>query len=379
MNRGLKLFPGQISDRLDIWKGTWIQTITLGHYKYKINGKQLMEIRTDSMRSLLSICLIGFFVLPVFSQQENVDSIRWFNSVRALTRYQTFSLPKEKFTPARRDSIRRLKEQYANRKRKYYSIVSRRLYMHQYLKVYQKELIPALWNDYLLKNGLLYRAPYLLAHLDLPVEMKKALLKEPITSKVPLEVRAKLGDKKAEEEVIAKFEYLAYELTGQEAQFKRRNNSIRSPMYQLGELTKQLIYIGSNRTMEVFFNALESNKTYRTDFIADVDYDYDKVLDCSNCRDPKVKAINDEMMFYEWTLISVLYNAISKIYPNDRLNRYRRLVDSKFTPYMIITNKGIYDVLEQFIFRKFQTEIKIKMDLLYQGDGRLMLFELEEY
>ena len=105
--------------------------------------------------------------MPVFSQQENVDSIRWVNSVRALTRYQTFSLPKEKFTPARRDSIRRLKEQYVNRKRKYYSIVSRRLYMHQYLKQYQEELIPALWNDYLLKDGFLYRAPYLLAHLDL--------------------------------------------------------------------------------------------------------------------------------------------------------------------------------------------------------------------
>lgn len=331
------------------------------------------------MRSLLSICLIGFFVLPIFSQQENVDSIRWVNSVRALTRYQTFSLPKEKFTPSRRDSIQRLKEQYANRKRKYYSIVSRRLYMHQYLKVYQKELIPALWNDYLLKNGLIYRAPYLLAHLDLPVEMKKALLKEPISSIVPLEVRAKLGDKKAEEEVIAKFEHLAYELTGQEAQFKRRNNSIRSPMYQLGEFTKQLIYIGSNRTMEVFFSALESDKTYRTDFIADVDYDYDKVLDCSNCRDPKIKAINDEMMFYEWTLAGVIYGALINIYPNYELNNYLKLLKGSYIPYTIIRAKELYGKLEEFIFKKFNRQIQIEVDFLNKGNGWLMLFELEEY
>jgi len=128
--------------------------------------------------------------------------------------------------------------------------ILRNEYFYKELNKYKEQLIPSLWYDYIQYKGGKVNYIKMLALLDLSQSKKDTLLQDKET---PLAVRARLGDKEAEREIIRRFNEVYTDVESQ--YFEERSY-----------LTNMLLYIDTKTSLDAFFEMLDSDRVLYVEY-----------------------------------------------------------------------------------------------------------------
>ncbi len=122
----------------------------------------------------------------------------------------------------------------------------RKQYYYKELNNYKDQLIPSIWYDYIQRKGERSKYAKFLSLLDISQSKKDSLLQDKET---PLAVRARLGDKEAEQKIIQ--------------QFNERFANIESPYFkERVDMADNLHYIGTVTSLDAFFEMMGSDRIY---------------------------------------------------------------------------------------------------------------------
>lgn len=217
----------------------------------------------------LTILINSFIVLSVHAQdylQYNTgDSSQIIEDINTLLTYQKWdefkakepdfelSYSKDKKDRRKYDSLSQIvSEKYFKgkdyREERSWAVTRllRKQYYYKELNNYKDQLIPSIWYDYTQRKGERSKYTKFLSLLDISQSKKDSLLRDKET---PLAVRARLGDKEAEQKIIKRF--------------NEAFTNVESPYFEdRFDLADDLLYIDTKRSLSAFFEMLGSNNVY---------------------------------------------------------------------------------------------------------------------
>ena len=137
-------------------------------------------------------------------------------------------------------------DKYTNERSSAVSRLLGKRFFYKELNQYKKQLIPSIWYDYIQYKGARGKYAKFLSLLDISQVKKDSLLKDKET---PLAVRARLGDKEAEQKIIDRF--------------NETFTNVESPYFEERvDLADNLLYIGTETSFDAFFDMLDSDRIY---------------------------------------------------------------------------------------------------------------------
>ena len=226
--------------------------------------------KTGTMKTLaLTIFMSIFLALSLYAQDylkyNTGDSSQIMKDLNTLLTYRKWdefkakepdfalSYSKDKKDRRKYDSLSQIVSEkyfkgkaYRDERSLAVSRLLNRRFFYKELNKYKDQLIPSVWYDYIQYQGARSEYAKFLSLLDISQAKKDSLLQDKET---PLAVRARLGDKEAEQKIIKRFNE-AFTNVGS-LYFEERV-----------DLADKLLYIGTETSLDIFFEMLDSDRIY---------------------------------------------------------------------------------------------------------------------